>query len=309
MSELCRVLEHSVSNKGIQFHVYADDVLIFIECAKDNLLKAVETLQETLTIIEKWAKSNSLLLNVDKTDLVLIHRKKSLSSPPNVSLNVCGLDLKLRTSGDLRWLGVCFDVNLEMASFVSNTCNTCFGLLRMLRRVRGSIDKKSVVLLCNALVLSRVDYCNSLLSTVVNASHLLKLKRVINLAARVATGTRRYDHISPALTQLGWLPIEQRASKKIAILVFKALNGVAPQYLSEAVVRYVPNRPLRSCDSNVVQLVLGRANSKIGRGSWSVLAPIIWNSLPADVRLEGLRFSGFLCKLNKYFLSLSSALS
>jgi len=51
---------------------------------------------------------------------------------------------------------------------------------------------------------------------------------VQNAAARLITGARRRDHISPALRQLHWLPVGQRVQFKLAVLVFKALHGLAP---------------------------------------------------------------------------------
>jgi hypothetical protein len=300
MAELCRVIE---TCERVQFHVYADDVLVFVECEKDTIAEALQHLQETLEKIEDWMKTNSLLLNAAKTELVLLHREMKNLHLPSRFLKINGQDLEIRTYGDLKWLGVCFDVRLEMTSFVNNTCRTCFGILRMLRQIRQSIDKKSTNLLANALVLSRADYCVSLLQSV-NVTLINKLQRVINLAARIIEKKRRFEHISPTLCELGWLPVKLRLQKKVAILVYKSLHSLAPEYLSDGITRYLPKRSLRSSHSIDVQLVLGQARSKIGRGAWNVFAPIIWNALPNDIRDEGIKFSAFLGLLDSYLNSL-----
>jgi len=80
--------------------------------------------------------------------------------------------------------------------------------------------------LVQAFVSSRLDYCNCLLIGLMR-----RLQAVQNAAARLITGTRRHDHITPILRQLHWLPVRQRAEFKLAMLVFKSIRGLAQQYL------------------------------------------------------------------------------
>lgn len=87
-------------------------------------------------------------------------------------------------------------------------------------------------MLIHAFVFSRLDYCNSLYIGVSQAS-LRRLQAVQNAAARLLTGTRKYDHISPVLASLGWLTIRDRVDFKMLVYAYKSLNGLAPSYLSE----------------------------------------------------------------------------
>ena len=88
--------------------------------------------------------------------------------------------------------------------------------------------------LVHAFVTSRVDYCNSLLYGL-PASHLNKVQRVLNAAARLVCRAPRYCRITPLLYELHWLPVRQRISFKILPFVFKAIYGFAPTYLRELV--------------------------------------------------------------------------
>ncbi len=99
--------------------------------------------------------------------------------------------------------------------------------------------------LIHAFMTSRLDYCNALLGGC-SARLINKLQMVQNAAARVLTRTRKYDHISPVLSTLHWLPTKHRIDFKILLITYKALNGLAPQYLSELLSHYSPSRPLRS---------------------------------------------------------------
>ena len=77
---------------------------------------------------------------------------------------------------------------------VSNVCAKCFFWLRQLRRVRRSLDVESVKTLVHAFVTTRLDYCNSVLAGVPRAV-TDKLQRVLNAAARIVSGTRKFDHV------------------------------------------------------------------------------------------------------------------
>ncbi len=136
--------------------------------------------------------------------------------------------------------------------------------------------------LVHAFMTSRLDYCNALLGGC-PASSINKLQVVQNAAARVLTRSRKYDHITPILQSLHWLPIKFRISYKILLLAYKALNGLAPAYLTSLLSRYNPSRSLRSQNSGL--LVVPRiAKSTKGGRAFSYLAPKLWNSLPDNIR-------------------------
>ncbi len=112
---------------------------------------------------------------------------------------------------------------------------------------------------------------------------LNKLQMVQNAATRVLTRTRMYDHISPVLSTLQWLPIKHCIDLKILLITYKALNALGPLYLSELLSHYSPPRPLRSQNSG--HLIIPRiSKSTAGARSFFYLAPKLWNSLPNTVQ-------------------------
>ena len=70
----------------------------------------------------------------------------------------------------------------------------------------------------------------------------------MNAAAKVTTCKRKFDHVTPILIELHWLPVRQCIVFKILLYTFKALHGATPTYLTELISPYVPRRPLRSAD-------------------------------------------------------------
>ncbi len=103
-------------------------------------------------------------------------------------------------------------------------------------------------MLIHAFMTSSLDYCYALLGGC-PACLINKLQMVQKAAARVLTRTRKYEHISPALSILHWLPIKHCIDFKILLITYKALNGLAPQHLSELLSHYSPSHPLRSQNS------------------------------------------------------------
>ena len=109
---------------------------------------------------------------------------------------------------------------------------TCFFHLRQIRRVRQSLDVGSAKTLMQAFVISRVDYCNTVLAESLRVI-TDKLQRVMNSAARVVTDTRKYDSGLSRLMhdELHWLDVTDRVRFKLAVLMYRCLHGTAPPYL------------------------------------------------------------------------------
>ena len=105
-----------------------------------------------------------------------------------------------------------------------------------------------------------------------------------NAAARLVTGTRRRDHITPVLRQLHWLPVRQQVEFKLALLVYKALHDATAAYLADdcQLVSHVGRRRLRSADIDT--RCVRRTNTRLGDRSFAAAGPRLWNSLPARIR-------------------------
>ena len=125
---------------------------------------------------------------------------------------------------------------------------------------------------------------NSLLHDVPNYL-LIKLQRVQNSAARMICSARRECDAIPLLASLHWLHIKQRLKYKILLLVYKCLNGIGPLYLTELLSFYT-NSEHRQClrSSMLDNLHVPWSNNKFGDRSFSVCAPILWNTLPVTIR-------------------------
>src|SRR5688572_3523850 len=107
----------------------------------------------------------------------------------------------------------------------------CFRQLRLIRSCIRSLPFEAAKTAVVCFVVTQVDRCNSLLAGA--PKHLLdRLQSVLNSAARLVCNRRKYDHVTPLLRDvLHWLPVQYRIDHELALLVYKSLHGMAPEYL------------------------------------------------------------------------------
>ncbi len=249
-------LGNIIRKHGVSFHCYADDTKLYISSGPGETHQ-IEKLMECIVDIKNWMTSTFLLLNSEKTEVLFIGPK----TPTSNNLEHC--------------------LTLDGCS-VDSASKTAFVHLKNISKLRPMLSMSNAEILIHAFMTSRLDYCNALLGGC-SARLINKLQMVQNAAARVLTRTRKYDHISPVLSTLHWLPTKHRIDFKILLITYKALNGLALQYLSELLSHYSPPRPLRSQNSG--HLIISRiSKSTAGGRSFSYLAPKLWNNLPNTVR-------------------------
>ena len=194
-----------------------------------------------------------------------------------------------------------------MGPHVKRVSKSAFYHLRLISRIRRFLNFSATKTLVHALVLSRIDYCNSLLAGLPEKT-IAPLQRVQNAAARLTLRQGRSTSSSLLLKELGWLPVKQRITFKTVTLAFRCRLSppLAPKYLSSLLSSHAPSRSLRS--SNISSLSVPRVRlSTYGERSFSFLAPTLLNSLPPAI--SGLsNVTAFKSKLKSHLLKLSSSL-
>ena len=230
-------------------------------------------------LIDLWMVHNRLKLNQDKTEVLVF---SSCYRPrPNIG-NLAIVDMMVNCSTKAKDIGVTLDNSLSMVPHITAVCKSAFFHLRNISKIRGFLNTETTKTLVHAFVTSKVDYCNSLLYGV--PKYLLqRLQRVLNCAARIVFKSNKYDHITPLLRELHWLPIQQRIEFKILLITFKALNKQAPTYLTDLLISYTPSRSLRSSSKNLLKIPMYNLKSYGGR-SFALASAVLWNSLPQSLR-------------------------
>jgi len=162
-----------------------------------------------------------------------------------------------------------------------------------------------VITLVHACIHSRIDYCNTVLAgaprTVTD-----KLQHVLNAAARVISGTRKFDRGLRQLLhdELHWLNVSDRVFFKLAVTVHQCLNGRAPSYLSDhcTPLSAGTRRHLRSTNRNLLAVPRHRRNT-YGGPAFAVAGPTVWNSLPDFIRGPSISTDSFRHLLKRYLFA------
>jgi len=186
-------------------------------------------------------------------------------------------------STTVRDLVVLIDSNVAMRSHVSHTVSGCFAVLRQLRSIRRSVSDSVFHSLVVSLVMPRLNYCNATLAGL-PASQLSRLQSVLNAATRLIRRSSRYEHVAPMLRDLQWLRSPERIDFKLAVLTYRCLHGLVPNYLSDYIQSVAVSNCRRLRSSSFSQLVIRRTGlSTVGDRAFPVARCRLWNSLPPDV--------------------------
>jgi len=182
-------------------------------------------------------------------------------------------------------LGIMLDAEVTISKHISAVVKASFAALRQIRSVRRSIPRRALLTLIPALVVSKVDYCNSVLAGM-SDTLLRRLQSVLNAAAWLVFLARRSEHITPLLRELYWLRVPERKKFWLCVLAFRCLHGTAPWYLTET-LHLTTSRSscsrLRSADTSTLIVPAMRRRS-LRDCTFPVAAAYAWNSLPSFVR-------------------------
>ena len=174
-------------HKGTKFHSYGDDNQVYVHLSQKNASAAFEQLNRFLNDVKEWMSTSKLKLNPDKTEFIIFGSKKQRDKlkacfPIDIlGRPLCPVDSVIN-------LGVWFDSDFSLSKHIQNVCKSCFVKLHDFRYVRRFLTHDVFVLVANALVSSRLDYCNSLFRSLLKFN-LHKLQGIQNSAARIVSNT------------------------------------------------------------------------------------------------------------------------
>ncbi|KAK3526338.1 hypothetical protein QTP70_024275 [Hemibagrus guttatus] len=232
-----------------------------------------------LADISSWMTAHQLKLNPSKTELLIIPGDPSPAQDLAISLS----NSMISPSATAHNLGVTMDNQLSFSSHVTNVTRSCRFLLYNIRRIRPFLSTQATQVLVQSLVISRLDYCNSLLAGL-PLNTIRPLQMIQNAAARLVFNLPKFSHTTPLLRSLHWRPVAARIRFKTLMLAYKAKNGPAPSYLKALITPRTAPRSLRyTSTARLVPPSLrekGRYTSRL----FSVLAPRWWNELPLGIR-------------------------
>ena len=279
INDLPLSLETSVTSVDL----YADDTTIYD--VQPNKEKLEENLQKSLTLLDKWCKENGLLLNTDKTKVMLITsgQKRSQMRDNTITLTYNNLDLKLTHSEKV--LGVNIDENLVWNSHFQQVVKKVSSYLWLLSQLSRYLSIEDRLLFYNAYIKPQFDYCCVIWgnSTTYNVNKIDKLqRRACKLILR-----HEYTNLEEARNGLKMLSFSEILFLQKAKVMYKVANRIAPEYLMDLfqmrnvnINNTLPN--LRSVANR--NFLIPKPKIGLFKNSLSYSGAIVWNSIPTEIK-------------------------
>ena len=185
----------------MQYHQFADDTQIYIAGKSSELSNDIAIIaSHCTTAVQAWFLSNDLLLNADKSEVMLIGTRSQLRNHKTIGtydIASCSLPIK----DNIKILGVTIDQELNLSNHVNLVFKACNYHMYALRQIRRFLTPEVAKTVACSIVGSRLDYCNALLSGLSKAN-LGKLQRVQDNLARIVENLPRRSHVRDALIKL-----------------------------------------------------------------------------------------------------------
>ena len=259
--------------------MFADDTNLTY--ASNNIHEINHNLNEDLANVSEWLSANKLTLNQTKTEFMLIGSRQRINTFQSTPLLVIN-NVPVKQVSHTKSLGVHIDENLSWNVHIEKLSKKVASGIGALKRIRPYVPFTTMQLIYKCLVQPYFDYCSAVWDSC--SSYLVnKLQKLQNRAARVLTSSSYDTNADYLFESLGWKNLVSQRRFTKAIMVYKSLNGLAPDYLSNMFVdrNSITNYALRDT-SNKLALSLPRTNYL--KNSFSYSGAVLWNSLPTELR-------------------------
>ena len=273
-------LPQAVKNSKVA--MYADDTSISYR--SDDIHKLQEAMNKDLTTVAEWLKGNKLSLNVAKTKAMVISTKQK---ERNLTRNNEELTLKIQEEPIdnvliTKYLGTQVDRNLDWKDHIKALSSKISRAIGLLRHAKVFLPQDTLKTLYTGIVEPHFRFCCSVWG---NCGTMEKnqLQKLQNRAARILTSSCHDADARPLLNTLGLKTIQDLIDTEINTMVFKALNGLAPEYLSNLFIRNSESH-LMALRNTSTDLHLPKKSTTNGQKCFSYRSAKSWNCLPFQIK-------------------------
>ena len=258
--------------------MFADDTSITLSAKTVADLKLAVTSE--LNNLTCWLRASKLSLNVAKTELMIIGSRQRLNTQCE-EINIIIDDRTIKRVDHIKSLGLTIDAQLSWSKHVDEISKKVSSAIGALKRVRPFIPTDVPVQIYNALILPHFDYCSPVWDGM-SVCLSDKLQKLQNRAARVITQSPFDTSSNLLLAMLRWEKLSLRRKKQKALIMYKTLNELAPDYLQCLFTeRHVNDYNRRNLEG---KLSLPNPNTNYLKRSFCYSGACLWNNLPQDLK-------------------------
>ena len=259
--------------------MFADDTNITLTAKTLTELKLALTSE--LSNLNCWLRANRLSLNVAKTELMIIGSRQRLNTQcDEVDIRID--DEMIKRVDRTKSLGLTIDDRLSWSNHVDEICRKVSSAIGALKRnsIRPFISANTALQIYNALILPHFDYCSPVWDCLSGQSSD-KLQKLQNRAARVITKLPFDTSSNLLLDNLKWEKLFLRRKKQKALIMYKTIHDLAPEYLQRLFSQRDAEYNLRNLEG---KLTLPKPNTNYLKRSFCYSGACLWNNLPQYLR-------------------------
>ena len=271
------------NNSSTVVDLYADDTTIYF--SNHDKLVLERNLQNSLDCLRMWCRENGMILNIDKTKVMLItsRQKRTVLNDAVLILQYTDLDISITTCDKI--LGIHVDNNLTWNTHFNFLSKKLSSYMWLLSKIRTYLTTEHRVLFYNAYIKPHIDYCSLIWSNTSNIN-IHKISRLQRRACKLILGNE-YNSLLEAFERLKILSFDQSIFLSKAKMMYKIHNNIAPSYLNEMFLMRDTN--LNNTASNLRSVasknfIVPQAKCNLFKGSLSNLGVIVWNSIPVSIK-------------------------
>ena len=232
-----------------------------------------------------WTRKNKLILNVNKTKVMLLGSRQKLSTLSKESLQIRINNKDLECVSEYKCLGVVIDKNLTFSKHAESVAKTMQQKLGVVRRLKGTFTASQLSRIYCGFVLPHALYCSSVWSSRSENNHQT-INRLHKRAAYIISGCTWQISSNQVFQSLGWKSLRQLHHKSIACMVFKCVAKMAPTILSSR-LRLVDDISMRTTRSSNRRLLnINQCNTEFYKKTFINVGTAIWNSLTNYCRMS-----------------------
>ena len=260
-------------------NLFADDALFYVHGRDIESINS--KLQNSIESIADWYKRNKLSLNVKKSNVMIIHRKKNVQDTIDVTIN----QNKLMQIDHVKYLGLHIDSKLQWQHHVNNMCKVLNNKLAMFKRTAMFVDKQTMIQIYKSFIMPSFDYADTVWH---GCSKFLehKLQTLQNRAARIIEQNFDFIHTRgiDLLNKLTLQTTVERRNFRTCALMFKCIHGKVPTYLSDQIIMACDVHAYGTRQANSMNVYIQHVKTDCLRKSLFHTGGRLWNELPDVVK-------------------------
>ena len=282
---------------------YADDTNLYWETPADMVNDSIREANTVLNNISNYCINNRLLLNVGKCKYIIMGSRPAIKKISDIQLDPIKINnIVLERVTQAKVLGVTYDEILSWKKQVNLSVSKAVGNFLQFARYKRFLSKQSKITLCQSLVLSQFNYCDIIYASM-DTYLEKKIQKIQNLTLRFIFNIKKRNitNYKPLLNQLGWLNMKEKTIKNGLIMMFKILNGLAPNYLADFINLTSDIHNINTRRRNNSIWISKKITSKIHRKSFYFFIANLYNSIPENIK-QSKTLNSFKKAINKYIL-------